>query len=52
LLVLAVALFGVFAMARTKIETLGPFAAAAALVGLGFGAGTLKNLIAQKPSDQ
>lgn len=52
LIVLAVALFGVFASARTKIETLGPFSAAAALVGLGFGADTLKNLITQKPSDK
>ena len=52
LIVLAVALFGVFASARTKIETLGPFSAAATLVGLGFGADTLKNLITQKPSDK
>lgn len=52
LIVLAVALFGVFATARTKIETLGTFSAAAALVGLGFGADTLKNLITQKASDK
>src|ERR1039457_2116474 len=52
LIVLAVALLGVFASARPKIETLGPFSAAATLVGLGFGADTLKNLITQKPSDK
>jgi hypothetical protein len=51
-IVLGVALFGVFAAARTQIESLSTFSATATLVGLGFGADTLKNLIAQKTSDK
>ena len=51
-IVLAVALFGVFATARAQIENLTAFSAAAALIGIGFGADTLKNLIAQKAPDK
>jgi hypothetical protein len=52
LIVLAVAFFGVFATARAQIETMSTFSAAAALIGIGFGADTLKNLIAQKAPDK
>jgi hypothetical protein len=50
-LVLAIAMFGVYATARDKVESLRVFQGAAALVALGFGADTLKNLITQKPAE-
>ena len=46
--VLAIALFGVFAAARGKVESLDVFGGAAALIALGFTADTLKNLMTQQ----
>ena len=50
-LVLVIALFGVYATARDKVEGLGVFEGAAAIIAIGFGADTLKNLITQKPPE-
>lgn len=50
--VLLIALLGVFATARGKVETLGVFEAAGALIALGFGVDTLKNLITQTPAEK
>lgn len=50
--VLAIALVGVFAAARGKVDTLTVPSAVAAIVALGFGADTLKNLITQKSAEK
>jgi hypothetical protein len=50
--VLLIALLGVFVTARGKVETLGVFEAAGALIALGFGVDTLKNLITQTPAEK
>jgi hypothetical protein len=50
LLIMSVAMFGIFTSARDQIASLSWPAAVALVVGLGFGADALKNLITQKSS--
>lgn len=50
--VLVIALAGVYAAARGKVETMEGPAAVLTLIGIGFGADTLKNLLTQKPGQQ
>ncbi len=50
--VLVIALAGVYTTARDKVETMAGPAAVLTLIGIGFGADTLKNLLTQKPGQQ
>jgi hypothetical protein len=50
--VLAIALSGLYATARGKVETLDGPTAVLAVIAIGFGADTLKNLLTQKPGQQ
>jgi len=50
--VLILALSGVWATARGKVEEMSGPGAALTLIGIGFGADTLKNLMTQKPGEQ
>jgi hypothetical protein len=50
--VLAIALLGVFAAARDKVQSMSLVSAAAAIIAIGFGADTLKSLITQKAGDK
>lgn len=50
-IVLALALFGLLATAQAKAETLTFLEAVSAVIALGFGAGTVKNLVLRASSD-
>jgi hypothetical protein len=50
--ILVIALSGLYATARGKVETMNGPSAILALIALGFAADTLKNLVTQKPGQQ